>query len=488
MTGREQEEFDRYLEQELGEALPRESAVGEVNPWDTPIRYIVWGVILTHIGLEFLYLQYLMPMIGVLLSYLGFRSLRRCGAGFRAAWALALAELVWQAVYLGLLVTPHLPEGSCAVALGLVHTAAGIVQLCALRAGLRRVYEQAGVAPEGDPLRSAVVWQLMCVALALSPLSHSWLAGIPMLVAFVVIVKAMFRISDGLGDAGYCLTAAPVQVSGKRFGWCYVALCAALVVGGSLWVNHPRLDAQPRPSPEMAAERQALAALGMPENVAADLSDEHVAVLEGALYVESVQEQQLLDPGEGRVSNMPENYPEGYSESAEWMDVSAVYIELPGNRMAVLNHFAWRRGAAWWGDALALLWQDEPAELVGGVLLYEKDGQSYTAAMPNLKNEMVTTTDWVFGVQTAPRITGTVSYPFGAQAQRGYTLYIIELEGSNVFGGANLIYCHRRQPVSLPYRAPEELTQGWSGKNLQNSYTNYATREYREWEKNDGAL
>ena len=57
MTGREQEEFDRYLEQELGEALPRESAVGEVNPWDTPIRYIVWGVILTHIGLEFLYLQ-----------------------------------------------------------------------------------------------------------------------------------------------------------------------------------------------------------------------------------------------------------------------------------------------------------------------------------------------------------------------------------------------------------------------------------------------
>ena len=140
MTGREQEEFDRYLEQELGEALPRESAVGEVNPWDTPIRYIVWGVILTHIGLEFLYLQYLMPMIGVLLSYLGFRSLRRCGAGFRAAWALALAELVWQAVYLGLLVTPHLPEGSCAVALGLVHTAAGIVQLCALRAGLRRVY------------------------------------------------------------------------------------------------------------------------------------------------------------------------------------------------------------------------------------------------------------------------------------------------------------------------------------------------------------
>ena len=66
--------------------------------------------------------------------------------------------------------------------------------------------------------------------------------------------------------------------------------------------------------------------------------------------------------------------------------------------------------------------------------------------------------------------------------------YLIALEGSNVFGGANLIYCHRRQPVSLPYRAPEELTQGWSGKNLQNSYTNYATREYREWEKNDGAL
>ena len=269
------------------EALPRESAVGEVNPRDTPIRYIVWGVILTHIGLEF-------PVPAIPDAYdrraaVPTRASGRCGGAARGSarhgrWPLA--ELVWQGCISAFWSRRTCRRDHAPSPLAFVH---GGGDRTALRAagGLRRVYEQAGVAPEGDPLRSAVVWQLMCVALALSPLSHSWLAGIPMLVAFVVIVKAMFRISDGLGDAGYCLTAAPVQVSGKRFGWCYVALCAALVVGGSLWVNHPRLDAQPRPTPEMAAERQALAALGMPENVAADLSDEHVAVLEGALYVKA---------------------------------------------------------------------------------------------------------------------------------------------------------------------------------------------------------
>ena len=112
---------------------------------------------------------------------------------------------------------------------------------------------------------------------------------------------------------------------------------------------------------------------------------------------------------------------------------------------AVLNHFAWRRGAALVGRALALLWQDEPAERLAASQLYESDGQSYTAAMPNLKKQMVTTTDWVFGVQTALR-TGTVSYPFGAQAQRATRCISSSWKAATCSAARTPIYCHRRQP------------------------------------------
>ena len=144
--------------------------------------------------------------------------------------------------------------------------------------------------------------------------------------------------------------------------------------------------------------------------------------------------------------------------------------------MAVLNYFDWQQGGAYWGDAVMLGWQDTYEYLtgqIGGALLYEKNGQAYTAPIPRLNNGVVTTTDWFSGIQSYPRITGTVSYPFGAQNQRGYVLYILQLRDLGYWGRLNgntsITYRHRLQPFSLPYQTPAELTSGWTDNTLQQS-------------------
>ena len=467
MTGPEQDRLDEMIEQGLGEIVPGEGVVEEVNPWREPIGRIAAGMALTGITLNFLYLQYLLPTLGAALQYLGFRTLRRSGPAFRIAWGLSLVELVWHAVWLMLSASPWRLEGMTAYALGLAGMAVQIARLLLLRAGLRDVCRRAEVEPQGDPLRAAVIWQVLIAVLAFSPLAQSWLAAIPMIIAFVLIIRSLVRVGGSLGGAGYCFVDAPVRVSSGVMKWGYLLGCFALVLLTSAVVNHPRLDAQPVPAQGEAETRQALAELGLPENVLADLSDEHVRALEGAFRVDVQQEMMSF------YSSTTTEIQKADAD-ADRLCAYIIYIELPGSRMAVLNYFDWQQGGTYWGDAVMLGWQDTYEYLtgqIGGALLYEKNGQAYTAPIPRLNNGVVTTTDWFSGIQSYPRITGTVSYPFGAQNQRGYVLYILQLRDLNVVGITRgntwITYRHRLQPFSLPYQTPAELTSGWTDNTLQ---------------------
>ena len=467
MTGPEQDRLDEMIEQGLGEIVPGEGVVEEVNPWREPIGRIAAGMALTGITLNFLYLQYLLPTLGAALQYLGFRTLRRSGPAFRIAWGLSLVELVWHAVWLMLSASPWRLEGMTAYTLGLAGMAVQIARLLLLRAGLRDVCRRAEVEPKGDPLRAAVIWQVLIAVLAFSPLAQSWLAAIPMIIAFVLIIRSLVRVGGSLGGAGYCFVDAPVRVSSGVMKWGYLLGCFALVLLTSTVVNHPRLDAQPVPAQGEAETRQALAELGLPENVLADLSDEHVRALEGALRVDVQQEMMSFYSSTTTETQKAD-------ADANRLCSYIIYIELPDSRMAVLNYFDWQQGGAYWGDAVMLGWQDTYEYLtgqIGGALLYEKNGQAYTAPIPRLNNGVVTTTDWFSGIQSYPRITGTVSYPFGAQNQRGYVLYILQLRDLNVVGITRgntwITYRHRLQPFSLPYQTPAELTSGWTDNTLQ---------------------
>ncbi|MDO4270605.1 MAG: hypothetical protein Q4C72_06725 [Eubacteriales bacterium] len=472
----EQEKLEQYLEEELRETLPGDGMVESVNPWYTPLHYIVWGMILTSITLQFAYLQYLLPTVGIVLQYLGFRSLRRNGGAFRLAWALSLAELIWHGAALVSEATPFAPSGELLTGVALAGTAAHLVLLLALRRGLRDVFRKAELEPEGDPLRAAVIWQLIVVALALSPMAQSWVAMIIVLIAFVVIVRALFRVGDELAGAGYCFVSAPVKVSGGALGWGYVLACLALVLLCGAAANHPRLDAEVRAENGLAAERQTLADLGFPADILQDLSDEDVKALEGAKHVET-EADTLVFTGSNTTETAALTNPDSHT-----LRVNSVYIELPGYRMAVLNYFAWLNGSAYWGDAFRLSWEDEPCELVGGALLYEKGGQAYAAAIPRLKAEAVTSDDWFFGERTIQGIAGTASYPFGAERPRGYVLYVLGLEADRGAGGTVMVYRHRNTPFALPYRTPSELTQGWTDQTLQQFYRNYETEHFRNRE------
>lgn len=481
MTGPERDGFDRMIEQQLAGEPPTQSMVEEVNPWREPVQRVAWGLALTSVTLQFLFLQYLLPALGVVLQYLGFRALRKNGPAFRVAWVLSIVRLFWVGVSLALEAAPALPVADLDLAAGFTAMVVQIVQLLALRAGLRQVCRKAEIQPESDPLKSVVCWQVLVIVLAFSPLAHSWLTAIPMLIAFVCIVRALMRLGGALGPAGYCFTAAPVHLNAGTVKLVYLGLCFGLMLTVSAVANHPPLDAQPLPAAGETAIRQQLSDLGLPDEVLAELTDADVRALDGATHVACCAEMMSFSPDEQTMTlcdqtNNPQRPPvePEIPAGVDTIIVSTYYIELPDYRIAVLNRFEWAQGSAGWGDAfLAAEDSDYGSELIGGQLLYDRKGTTYTAPIPDLQGQEATTNGF-FGPQTSYGISGTVGYPLGAENTRGYLLYVMNLNAERIFGGTSFNYYHAKIPFHLPYRTPRERAGAWMD-NRMSHYSNYNT-------------
>ena len=83
--------FDELLREDAA-ALPP-PADGEITPWRTAMDRILWGMGLTTITLNFLWLDVILPAIGAVLLVLGFRTLRRENAPLRWCYHLSLLAL-----------------------------------------------------------------------------------------------------------------------------------------------------------------------------------------------------------------------------------------------------------------------------------------------------------------------------------------------------------------------------------------------------------
>lgn len=80
--------FDQLL-RENASALP--PAMAEVNPWREAMWLVLWGMGLTTITFNFLYLDMILPALGGILLVLGFRTLRQENRALQWCWRLSIA-------------------------------------------------------------------------------------------------------------------------------------------------------------------------------------------------------------------------------------------------------------------------------------------------------------------------------------------------------------------------------------------------------------
>lgn len=478
--------FDQML-RENASALP--PAMAEVNPWREAMWLVLWGMGLTTITFNFLYLDMILPALGGILLVLGFRTLRQENRALQWCWRLSIAIASVRSASFALAALPVDVKNIPAYAV----MAMTFALYCCLWRGMVGVSRAAGAEKPAAPAAGALVifYAVICV-LAFLELS-GWLAVLPVLIAYIVILRNLVKLARSLADTGYAIHAAPVRLPSTAVLWGYLGLTLAAVLLAMFLGQRYPMNWQVRDdAPQDETIRAELLDLGFPEQVLDDLTAEEAAHMSGAVKVyaetEPLYERDIYrevttsvwnnDPPPRWEYSSAEKQPDGsYRYTYRVYDVYenavthvVVLVEEAGRQRAVVLHYAAIDRP--FGDCLAEgmeiwpVWQGNeeswsPGGWYSGRLLCEKDGQSYAADFYSVESGSYETTN-IFGTTQNTGMIAEWSRMRRGENTRAYLLYDAEMltpELPSLYSWCN---CVRQTKPVYPFRDALTLWHEWN--------------------------
>ena len=423
------DDFDCALASSLSELpTPDDKTVQEMTPFRDAIWRICIGFIACTFTLEIAYLDVILPAVGMAQIYLGFRTLRKNNAWFRAAWYICIGKAVMQYAASALAATRlSLPFSR---ELSLLSIAGTILLFLLLHLGLSQAARETGHPLSRRPALWAAVWFCVLTAMALRSPGAGLLPLLLLIAAFACIIRALLRIPEELEGWGYAIRAAPVRWNASRFLWLYLGTLAALIVGLSLCSNHLPADAAPVPqtqSAEASVIRERLTGLGFPEDVLNMLPEEELQRLKGAdacwTHRDYRWEYQGLVVDSTQVRIGPQTVRWYY---AFWVD----------NERDV-----------WQNRALALLdsYADVSSDLAAQIL-WKRGETRYAAAVSPLRESNIS----YFG-DTYETMTARFSFPFRSEAHQGWMAFTAQYPEDAAGGSGEFSYCWEAYTRFYPY-------------------------------------
>ena len=410
----EWDEFDCSLATSLSELPPPEKTIHDVTPWRDAIFRIVLGLCLSSYNLGFWYLNDILPVVGRLQLYLGFRALRGNNRWFRLAWYLSICEAIYAYVFFALCATPLVQVISTySMVQGLLDSGLKIAMFLAFHFGLVQAAREVSETPQSSPALWAAVWWAILTLLALIAPDIGWLSFFLMLIAFICIVRSLLRVTKELEGWGYAVRAAPVRCSVRRFSALYLGSLLILVLLCAAWSNHIVIDAEPVPasaSLEITAIEEHLIGLGFPEDLLSRLPEEEIEQLSTAARC-------VVDRGMNGG---------GSQKGIQAFGFDTVYVETAPRTFRVYEFFHLKESTLrsnW--RVLAQLDTDTHgtvSEVSCGVT-WIKGGISYLG-YPSITEQAHE--DFFFGSSTLP--SALFSYPFFSRDRGGYMAYTTVLE------------------------------------------------------------
>lgn len=457
---RNEQAFETLLAENL--PAPPETVVAGVTPGHRALRRVLWGSALCTVTLQVSGLQYILPTVGLVLLLLGFRALRRenrwfC-AGFRfcGVWfACAAAGLALRAA-----IAPETASswlGYAAAALELA------VFLCLWR-GLDAVQRKAGL-PSGKSAAALFFCYVLLVALTFARPNVGWLFAAVILAAYLCVLRSLFRLTRVLDESGYAVRPAAVRVpdgwlAAGLTAWLAACIACGYLFGGSYAMDWTALP----PQGAYAEERAQLAALGFPEDVFADLSEDDLAACRGALRVVSRSEDVPMNDGRTVKKGFGQHTWTDIVYDTRELRVTGVAVQIAeasdgGGEWIVFYHFRWLENPGFYGtEALRVLpTSDEPVDWGDwtGRVLYDRGGAAFAAPYASLGN--VTAAYSSFGtLVTQTSGIAAFSLPNRSENQRGYVACRVRTPAETPYLRIQMDYVHQKTWLQYPVEPSAE--------------------------------
>lgn len=471
-------DLDALLTASVSEPPP-DDVIRAVTPWRRAMNRVLTGMALSTITLNFWALNYILPAVGVLLSLLGFRALRRENGWFRGCWILTLVRTVSDLFTMCLLATifhSAVQDFPAFRVWNAIHLLAIFLQLFFLWRGFHAVQRKAGLPAHAGGAAALPVWYAVVGALALLEYSGLLLL-LPMLAAYALILRSLVQLSRELDEAGYAVEAAPVRLSDRAVRRVFLVLAALGLLSGFLFGGRYPMDWQPADastSAEAARVKAHLAGLGFPEDVLADLTDEEILACDGALRVRVTTDDHAVNDGRQVATTSGNSTHVRTVYDVRELRITSVGVELPGarERWRIFHHFRWVADPGCRGTEAIQLWPayQQPNEgwaADGGVtgrVLYDADGMTYAAPYYSLDSVTYTADSILWGEQTSTDVFAAFSLPRRGENCRGYLAYSIEELQDSWIINAWINYTHQTSRVQYPVQTAMEhrMTGGWN--------------------------
>ena len=428
-------EFDRRLIDAVTQLPPSPETVRAVTPWRNAMDRILLGLCLTCFTLNFLCLQFILPAIGTVQLYLGFRTLRSNNCFFNFCWIFSICKAILLFINFTLYATPY--SNILAGLRGFLQTGITIAVFLSFRQALHISASAAGRAMDRDPLLWATVWYAAILVLALFWPEPGWVVFALMLFAFCCIVKSLYAITTELEDWGCGVRAAPVRLSSGQFQVLFYTCLVVLILACSLLSNHVWLNAEPIEqtfTAQAEAIRQHLKDLGMPEEFLLQLPEEELQQLSVASACQYLE-----------------------NEDADAPRLSGTMVYLGGGtaRFYVLAEY---------DDETSLFWQNL-AEFANSstvrwdgacYLSYKKGETAYRTFVP-IQENTETVDNYFSGPSESTFIRARYSFPAGAENRTCLfvcTQKLWESPGPNAdyYYDCIVNFYRSRLPLTYPYR------------------------------------
>ena len=191
----------------------------EESLWKQTYEKILVGMGLFGITLNFLFLNQILPFIGALLLFTGFRKLRSENLWLKAGYAGAVLKVVITIVIIGLGSVLEREKIYASYAWKGIAFCGGIlptVLMVCFFLGMREELEQREEKIKIEVLLHIIVWYIVVTVLAVQKYD-GWFLGLAIVAAYIGILMELKNIAENLEQAGYVLEEHPARISDSRY-------------------------------------------------------------------------------------------------------------------------------------------------------------------------------------------------------------------------------------------------------------------------------
>lgn len=470
-----EEQLEALLTQVLPDTPPEE-ILHTVTPWRRAMRRILIGLALNMITLRFLLLQYILPLAGSILLVLGFRALRQENRWLRRGGQLSLVLLGLQIVTLWINGIVWQEREDVLLCLALVQMCLQFVPLFCLWRGLGAVQQKVGLPRKSGSAGALLLWYGILCALALLEV-NGWLAMIPLLLSYFLILRCLHKLSLSLEEAGYAIVPSPISLSDKTVaaiaaGTAAAGLLLCLLFGGKYTMHWQVQNEAPGAAAEVIATQ--LKALGFPEELLSDLTEEELLLCADAQEIVIQQEEHPMNDGENVVVQEGNQQVHTTVYDVSELQITHVALRFEGERTRwrIFHSFRWTEDASFPGTEVMQLWTAGRScegwtdfSSITGRVLCNVNGQRCWADYAFLGRKNYTSQSILWGSQSQSDPFAAFSFPKNASDCRGYLTYEIAEMDSGWLVDSWVNYVHQVSLWQYPvYTAMEARMQGNTGR------------------------